>query len=119
MIIEKIIQFYYWIQDWFQGKPLLGGLRSPKWAAVRKEYLRKFPTCAVCGRKAGLIRPLNVHHCVMFSVDKSLELSPDNLITLCPEHHLFVGHLMNFKSFNKNVRVDSELWRNKILNRPK
>jgi hypothetical protein len=42
-------------------------------------------------------------------MDKSLELTPDNLITLCESKkygitcHLFVGHRGNYRLFNPDV----------------
>ncbi len=46
--------------DWFEKQivgPLReiaknwGGKRSSLWNAVRKEHLKKFPACAICGRE--------------------------------------------------------------------
>ena len=105
------------IKDWWRGVPTLGG-RSSQWAKVRKAFILKNPECAVCGKKGSFLKSNEVHHCIPFSQDKSLELEMKNLITVCREHHLFVGHLMSFRSFNKNVRIDSELWKTKIKNRP-
>ncbi len=105
--------------DWWRGN-LFGGIsRSNQWPKVRKDFLILHDTCAVCGKKKSLLKPLEVHHCVPFSEDKSLELDMKNLITLCREHHLLVGHLMSFQSFNSNVRQDAGDWKFKIINRPK
>ena len=112
-------RIYWFIFDLFQGKTtLLGGLRSNKWASVRAEHLKKFPACAICNKQSSLLNPLNVHHCIPFNVDKSLELNPENLITLCRKDHLLFGHLNNFKSWNTEVRPDSKVWHDKIKNRP-
>lgn len=65
------------------------------------------PTCAACGH-TGL--GVQVHHIKPFHLHPNLELDPDNLITLCEvkgrEHHLLLGHLDNWESYNVNVRAD-------------
>ena len=115
-MIHRIIQFF---KDKWRGN-LLGGIsRSSKWTTIRKMYLKQFPTCAVCGGKGKLLRQNEVHHCIPFSVDKSKELDTMNMIVLCRDHHFFVGHLMDWKSFNENIRMDSEQFLDKIKNRPK
>lgn len=89
--------------------------RSYKWAAVRKEYLKEHPTCIACGRD----KKLEVHHKIPVHINPDLELDPSNLVTLCADPcHLMFGHLMNFKSYNKMVIEDSEVYLNKVKNRP-
>jgi hypothetical protein len=61
---------------------------------------------------------LNVHHKMPFHIDQSLELNPQNLITLCRPHHYLAGHLMNWSSYNPQVVVDSANWLAKINSRP-
>lgn len=95
-----------------------GSARSPLWSAVRKQHLKKFPMCAVCDRKGTLLKPIEVHHCTPYSVDKTMELRAENLITLCRPDHLLFGHLNSFQSWNESVREDAEMWRLKITNRP-
>ncbi len=63
--------------------------RSPKWPAVRTEYMRSSPRCEACGT----VRDLNVHHVIPFHERPDLELSKANLITLCRKHHFEIGHL--------------------------
>ena len=62
--------------------------RSGRWPAVRREFLRNNPCCEACGTTASL----HVHHVRPFYLWPELELEPHNLITLCPEHHFFIGH---------------------------
>lgn len=89
--------------------------RSPDWPALRDKWLSEHPTCAACG-KAVL---LQVHHKIPVHVNRSLELEPGNLITLC-EHpgedplkdnaqhcHLKLGHMGNWFNYNKNVEIDA------------
>lgn len=113
-----MLRLWYWFKDLLAGRPELGGLRSSRWASVRREFLKLNPECAVCRRRGSLLKPLNVHHKVLFSVDPSLELAESNLIVLCPEHHLLFGHLMNFKTGNPRVEQDAHEWRQRIENRP-
>jgi hypothetical protein len=101
-----------------QGIP---GKRNPKWPTVRKYHLKANPACAVCGGK----EVLEVHHKLPFHLNPTLELDPDNLITLCESKkngvtcHLFFGHCGDYKSFNKNVEEDAKSWCDKISSRPR
>jgi len=109
--------------DWFEKQivgPLReiaknwGGKRSSLWNDVRKEHLKKFPACAICGREDV---QMNVHHIHPFHVRPDLELAPDNLITLCRDHHFDFGHLRMWKSWNVNIREDALIWSNRFKNR--
>lgn len=112
-MIEKLLQV-------FTGDPrVCGADRSSQWGKVRDEFLKENNSCAVCGHT----KSLNVHHIQPFHLYPDLELSPSNLITLgekCPtgNHHLFVGHLGNWSSYNVNVRHDAYYWLNRIKARP-
>lgn len=92
--------------------------RSPRWPAARRAHLLKEPACRACGCRSRL----NVHHIVPVHVDRSLELDPGNLITLCESpgvnHHLAFGHLGNWKSWNGSVRSDADWYRTKVEGRP-
>ena len=84
-------------------------VRSPKWPSIRKEHLKKEPTCQWCdGTKR-----LEVHHIQSFSTHPELELDITNLITLCEkrklECHLIQGHLGNFHSINPNIREECNI----------
>ena len=98
--------------------------RSPKWPAVMKDYLKKNPACAVCGKTDAV----NVHHVAPFEFvinfgRPELELDEKNLITLCetesgkPEenHHIWVGHGGNFKKANLNVREDAQKYHGQTM----
>jgi len=89
--------------------------RSPKWSAVRKKHLLINNCCAACGSQ----KNLEVHHIIPVHLDSSLELEPDNLITLCSKScHLLFGHLMDYKSWNTNVTDDCKEISKRISNRP-
>jgi 5-methylcytosine-specific restriction endonuclease McrA len=81
--------------------------RSPQWRRVQKEHLLREPSCVVCGYKG---KKLQVHHIKPFHLHPHLELDPRNLITLCEargrDHHLLLGHLGEWQSYNENIRHD-------------
>jgi len=110
-----------------------GHARSPQWGRVEKEHLQREPTCVACGYRG---HHLQVHHVKPFHLHPQLELDPDNLITLCTapgrEHHLLLGHLDEWKSYNEHIRADVKhfyrksaaqiradlKWQKKLLTRP-
>ena len=105
---------------WLTGTPAVAApaKRSGKWPAVRKAHLAKHPACAACGGR----KSLNVHHCVPFQIDPSLELVDSNLLVLCESRarncHLVWGHLLSWQSWNSSVREDAESYRRKVEGRP-
>ena len=90
--------------------------RSSGWGKVRKQHIKKNPTCAACGSK----HDPEVHHIKDFSTYPELELDPDNLITLCGRRcHFLLGHLKDFKSINPTIVEDAAKLLEKIKNRRK
>ncbi|HEY0755627.1 MAG TPA: HNH endonuclease [Ktedonobacteraceae bacterium] len=91
--------------------------RSPQWSRVAHEHLLHEPACVVCGYKG---RGLQVHHIKPFHLHPELELDPTNLITLCEingrEHHLLIGHLDDWTSYNPIVRDDTHRYHNESAN---
>ncbi len=106
------------IRDVVQGRHPSDVARSPKWPALRKEFL-KGKRCAVCNGTDNL----EAHHKMPFHLDREKELDPKNLIALCEAKkdgvncHLLFGHLGNFKSYNPAVTHDAEEWKLKIESR--
>ena len=98
----------------FLSKSIDFGSRSGKWRNVRAEHLKKEPECQACGRASNL----EVHHIIPVHVNPDLELDESNLITLDHDCHLLFGHLMNWKSYNKDVINDCRGIKEKIKNRP-
>ena len=104
--------------DTAKGKHKLSDRRSPQWPEVERAYKKAHPNCAVCGRSGSI----QVHHKVPFHVDRSLELDPDNLISLCEptartmKCHLIFGHCGNFKLYNPKIGTDAPYWNEKIEN---
>lgn len=101
------------ITEYFAGMPA----RSPQWPAVRKAWLKTNPTCAACGSADNV----EVHHIEPFFLRPDLELTASNFISLCENGgncHLFVGHLKNFKSYNKTVKEDAAIILKRIKSRP-
>jgi 5-methylcytosine-specific restriction endonuclease McrA len=86
-----------------------GRARSPQWPRVAHEHLSHEPACVVCGHRG---EGLQVHHIKPFHLYPELELDPHNLITLCEikgrTHHLLIGHLDDWESYNKHVREDTK-----------
>jgi 5-methylcytosine-specific restriction endonuclease McrA len=84
-----------------------GHERSSEWRKVAKEHLKHQPACAACGYRG---KKRQVHHIKPFHLHPQLELDPDNLITLCSargrEHHLLLGHLDEWASYNEHIRTD-------------
>jgi 5-methylcytosine-specific restriction endonuclease McrA len=110
-----------------------GHERSSEWTRVAKEHRRREPRCAACGYKG---RKVQVHHIKPFHLHPQLELDPNNLITLCEargkHHHLLLGHLGLWESYNEHIREDAKhyyrktgaqiradlRWQKKMLERP-
>tara|TARA_R110000868_G_scaffold411029_1_gene701405 strand:+ start:483 stop:812 length:330 start_codon:yes stop_codon:yes gene_type:complete len=104
------------IKDILQGKP--AAKRSPKWESTRNNFIKIYPTCAICGGT----EKLEVHHIVPFHIDKEKELDINNLVTLCESsHHCHwtFGHCYKWTSYNPDILTDVIVWNNKIKNRPK
>jgi 5-methylcytosine-specific restriction endonuclease McrA len=92
--------------------------RSSRWPAVARAHLAQFPRCAACGRDDDCVP----HHRVPVHVDPSLELEPDNLVTLCEGKtlncHLYFGHLGDWRSWNPTVNRDAQRFRSRVKTRP-
>ena len=93
---------------------ILDDARDLRWPAVRKAYLKLSPRCAACDSATDL----DVHHEVPFHVDRSRELDPANLVTLCRTCHLVFGHLRNWSSWNTRVRSDTARFLARVRRRP-
>ena len=107
------------MKDAIQGKAPLGHKRSNHWPTVRKHHLEipENNKCAVCGS----VKTLEVHHIVPFVQNPSLELDPNNLITLCESKskgglncHLIFGHHSDYKKSNPDVVEDAKHWFEKL-----
>ncbi|WP_165422930.1 HNH endonuclease [Ktedonosporobacter rubrisoli] len=84
-----------------------GRERSAEWERVAREHRLREPACVACGYRG---HKLQVHHIKPFHLHPELELDPNNLITLCEargrEHHLLLGHLGAWDSYNEHIRAD-------------
>jgi len=81
--------------------------RSPHWGAVRDRWVKTNPICAGCASR----KTLEVHHIEPFYLRPELELSEQNLLTLCRECHFQIGHLRDWSVFNPQVIADSAVYR--------
>jgi 5-methylcytosine-specific restriction endonuclease McrA len=102
------------IKEWFGFFPLFGGVpRSPLWGKVRAAHLLKEPVCQICGGT----KKITVHHLLPYHVDRTLELDPTNLMTLCEgagngNHHLIFGHFGNYATkWNTAMLATAMVWR--------
>lgn len=101
------------LTEYWQGMPA----RSPRWAAVRAQWLKWHPTCAACGTRD----KLEVHHIRPFHLHPELELDSLNLLTLCENGgncHLVFGHLKSWKSHNPAVCAHASQYLQLIQKRP-
>lgn len=90
-----------WLKNLLTPTSLFGTPRSSKWGAVRAAHLLREPVCQACGRS----KNLQVHHVIPVAFDKTRELDPENLITLCGDPcHLVFGHFLSYRCYNKHVR---------------
>lgn len=97
------------------SKKLRYAVRSPEWPQVRKEHIKNNPYCAACGRKESL----EVHHIEPVHINPDRELDRSNLITLCDKYcHFALGHLMDYKSWNKDICNDAQVYFSKVKKRP-
>jgi hypothetical protein len=101
------------LPQWCRPKKILAlRARANAWRSVRKAHLQKYPTCEVCGRANKVI----VHHIFPVDIAPELELTENNLITLCetPCHFMF-GHFFSYHCYNKDVRQMARSFRAKML----
>ena len=90
----------------------LGLKRSDKWPEVERAFREKNPTCAACDCTTVQVHHVLPFHFAILLGRPDLELDPRNLITLCEkekgedaaDHHLLLGHLDDFQSYNRDVR---------------
>jgi 5-methylcytosine-specific restriction endonuclease McrA len=73
--------------------------RSSKWASLRATFLKDNPRCESCDSDSSL----EVHHIKPFHIHPELELDQSNLLTLCKHCHLVIGHLRDYKLFNRDL----------------
>ncbi len=90
--------------------------RDPRWRALRLAFVRKNPTCRVCGRT----RKLEVHHKQPFHLFPELELVESNLMTLCQgasgvNCHLIAGHGCDWSRYVKDPELVATFMRLNIF----
>jgi hypothetical protein len=90
------------------------GPRSPEWRPLERHFIKKNPNCAYCGKPAVV-----VHHKKPFEWFPELELSEDNLISMCHEHHGENAHLgFHYISANPLIEQECSLHRAMVEARP-
>lgn len=102
-----------------------GMSRSEHWPSVERAFKEDHPDCEGCDPNSPVEHVgIQVHHVHPFHYciragRPDLELDPRNLISLgetehdspAPNHHLLLGHLDDFKSYNLDVAADCETFR--------
>jgi len=104
-----------WLPLWLRPRYILDQRqRAGEWRRVRAEHLKKHPACEACGRTTNL----TVHHIFPVSIAPELELTENNLITLCetPCHFVF-GHFFSYHCYNKDVRQMARRFRAQMSRR--
>lgn len=94
--------------------------RSPLWLERAKIHIKVQPNCLVCHTTENL----NVHHKYPYSYiiglgRPDLELDERNLFTLCERHHLLIGHLNWFESYNPKLEYYISLCRGLLISQIK
>jgi len=97
------------------GTPHYPGRAYTSWFALRNAYIGVYPTCEACGTK----KKLNVHHIIPERENYKLVLEWTNLITMCRRHHFTQGHMMNWKTYNPDVRELVKIYRKYYNDRKK
>lgn len=98
----------------FFSREIRFSVRSTEWKEVRKLHLKYQNECQACGKNSSI----EVHHIIPVHIDRTLELEPSNLLTLCDRCHLVFGHLCDYRSWNPKVVEDSKEYMQKIKKRP-
>ena len=82
--------------------PRLGPRDTAAYKKAMAQYLFEHPTCQFCGKPGGKVE---VHHTVPVSADPSRAADMSNMVTLHrkPQCHLVVGHVGNFRDYNRNL----------------
>ena len=118
-VLEATLDMYEWWRDKKEGKILPEHVRSPHWRDVRKNHLTYYSECACCGGTDNL----EVHHIVPFSIAPTLELDPENLLTLCSSKkygvhcHLLIGHCGWYRDWNPFSVLEAKLWNIRLTKR--
>lgn len=67
--------------------------------AAMESYRRYHPRCEACGKT-----PVDVHHIIPVAADPDLADRQYNMMSLCKDCHLVLGHNGNFGRYVVNVR---------------
>lgn len=113
-----MLRLWFWLKDLLAGRPELGGLRSAKWPAFRKQQIAlRGGKCEICGST----EKLELHHIESFASNPARELDPTNVSVLCESNnksvicHRFFGHKGDYKKINPEVKEDIAIWKKRLL----
>ncbi len=99
---------------------ILNAVRHPVLAAsvatAKRKHRKQFPACALCGFKGSFwSRNADVHHVIPVHVSPGLACDPRNLQSYCRLHHFIVGHLCNWRDWNKALPRTLQVYRTGFL----
>jgi hypothetical protein len=78
------------------------------WQRCKKEFYKIVPKeCACCGNK----KKIQVHHKKPRHLFPELALVQNNLIALCSDCHLRLGHLGSYFQYNDEIQLVSDFAR--------
>ncbi len=102
------------LHDWWLGKPRSPEGRDPMWAELARHVIAEVGCCECCRTKENL----EAHHKYPYHLFPALEMVRDNIKVLCRRCHFMIGHLDDWKSYNRNVDSDCAWLESEFRNRP-
>lgn len=100
-----MLTFLSWLQHLWRnrGAPLRMGPRdSYAYRKAMQSYRDSHPDCEFC-KRPGTRGSIEVHHKLPVSVAPELAADTANMVSLCKKCHLAVGHLHDFRDYNRNI----------------
>lgn len=88
--------------------------RSPKWASLRKRYLKEHPLCVVSGSHCRDVDDMEVHHFKPYWDHPELELEWTNLRTVRRPYHFLVAHFCDWNTCNPDFDSHAQEWLDRV-----
>ena len=84
--------------------------RSSLWPAFLKAFLKTYPLCEGCGRKAE-----TGHHIKPFHVAPALELEVSNIAAVCVPCHFVIAHLGDWRLYDPECVAQLRRHRTRVV----